>query len=208
MKSIYMFLFILLSAQAHAGWNYQRPMDKISGEKGLLASTTSLNNVVSSFGIKDHAILVVKEHPRYGEQIILVLKRSQFVCESEGCDIKIRFDNQEPISKKGYEPDDGNTSVLNLGYSEDFLRSLIDSKVMHIEVPIYRGGRQVIDFNTSNLKWERPKELNPNEMVDRDYKCMMAAKKFTDVEEQIGFEERCQLNPDKLLKHGQSGSTH
>src|SRR2546428_9086484 len=69
-------------------WAYATNTDQISGQVVLLAKVESTNAVQFGFPYQgeQRATLMLREHPRFGFDIMLYIQKGQFLCRREHCE--------------------------------------------------------------------------------------------------------------------------
>lgn len=154
-------------------WKTEEFVDEASGKTGVKTVGVSENTVNLDFpyGGAQHGTLIVRSHPRHGNDLMFRLREGQITCRSYGDDheyILARFDDS-PVEKfKCTAADDvGTTNVVFVpdymdssgGYAkyspsgdndmDRFLRKLRASNTAWVTVPIYGNGQQTFRFDSS-----------------------------------------------------------
>lgn len=137
-------------------WIYSTKADQMG--RGFIknAFTTSINTVSFGFPYQgdQHGTLLLRNHPRYGKDIIFNIEKGQFLSGIDGCEVLVRFDENKPITFRAVGPEDNSTTAIFIkGYSQ-FVKSLKRSKKVKIEAPFYQEGQRVFEFNVEGLVWE------------------------------------------------------
>lgn len=137
-------------------WEYHEEQDPMG--QGVIKSALVLSTNMVSFDFpyagEQHGSLLVRSHPRYGNDIMLGVLKGQFLTGIDGCKILVRFDDNKPAAFWANGPSDHSTTVVFIsGYSK-FIKSLIQAKKVMIEAPFFQQGNRVFEFNVEGLKWE------------------------------------------------------
>lgn len=148
-------LFSSLSALAE--WSYDAVEDKMGGGKVFTAELRSTNTLRFGYPYEggQKATLLLRKHPRYGIEAILSVPRGQFMCSAGGhnCMVLISFDGGRPTSYTVALPSDYSTNALFVRGAPSLVKRLYNKKKIAIEVPVYREGSQVIEFDVRGLDW-------------------------------------------------------
>jgi hypothetical protein len=137
-------------------WSYSTKPDQMGRGSIKNASTTSINTVSFGFPYQgdQHGTLLLRNHPRYGKDIIFIIEKGQFLSGIDGCEVVVRFDENKPVTFRAVGPEDNSTTNIFIkGYSQ-FVKSLKRSKLVKIEAPFFQEGQRVFEFNVEGLVWE------------------------------------------------------
>lgn len=143
-----------ISPTIGAQWDYRQQPDPMGKSSAHFAAVQSTNTV--SFGFPyagaQHATLTLRDHPRYGKDIILAIERGQFLCPSYGgCQVLVRFDDAGATKYHAVGAADSSTETVFIqGYST-FLKHLEAAKVVRISTNVYQEGAPVFEFNTAGF---------------------------------------------------------
>jgi hypothetical protein len=137
-------------------WIYDSWKDDLGRGEIKQASIFSINMFEFAFpyaGLQN-AELILRKHPEYGNDVILKIKRGQFLCNYNGCSVNVKFSNQQkPITFSAVEPADNSSETIFIRGFDRFLANLKNSETVKIEATIYQEGSRVFEFNTKALKW-------------------------------------------------------
>lgn len=149
--AIYM-LAITISSQANA-WHADVKIDEMTGKKEYTASVISENNVTLGFPYgKIGGRLTIRNHPRYGKDVIFSADKGQIPCRSYSpCRVLLRFDDQKPISLQGSNPSDGSTEVVFISGYDRITKELSKAKILKIQLEFYSNGNQIFNFDVSDF---------------------------------------------------------
>lgn len=139
-------------------WTYRATEDPMSGRTSRFASIQSENTVSFDFPYEgpQFGTLMVRDHPSYGRNVILLIERGQILCQSyEDCSIRIRFDNGSPMRWGAVGPaDNSNTSVF-LRNEDGFIRRFRAAKVVRLQIPVYQEGEPMFEFRVGGFDYSR-----------------------------------------------------
>lgn len=136
-------------------WNYQESDDQMGRGKARSAIVNSLNEVDFGFPYKgsQRATLQLRNHPRFGRDVIVSIERGQFLCRLDGCNVHVRFGSGKPMAFSASEPDDHSTTMLFISNYDKFVTSTKKVDKVFIEATFYQEGNRVFEFDVSSLKW-------------------------------------------------------
>jgi len=132
-------------------WKYEESSDAM--EKGIVkkAMVESINEVNFNFpyhGIQ-RAKLLLRNHPRYGKDVILALNKGQFLCVLN-CTITVRFDDGKPQKYAATSPNDHSSTAIFISKADRFLADMKKAKRVYIEATFYNEGNIVFEFAVSD----------------------------------------------------------
>jgi hypothetical protein len=135
-------------------WKYQTSEDEMTSKKIHLASVFSLNTVNFDFPYsgEQRAKLILRNHPRHGVDLILTIEKGQFNCGLSGCDVLIRFNDNQPITVKASESESNKSTMLFLDAYNLLVENLPTTKTVKISANFYHEGNNVFEFDVSNFK--------------------------------------------------------
>ena len=136
-------------------WNYLTSSDPMGGTIKM-AYVLSLNQFSFGFPYQgtQRAKLTLRNHPRYGKDVILSIERGQFLCGISSCQLTVRFDDRPPQKYTAVEPADYSTTSLFIRNYSRFVRNLRRSKKLYIEAKFYQEGSRVFEFEVDGLAWK------------------------------------------------------
>lgn len=136
-------------------WKYDERQDQMDGGMIKTATVHSLNTVEFDFpyGEPQRAQLQIRQHPRYGKDVILSIDRGQFLCRMGGCGVEVRFDNEKSQRFSATEPADNSTTTIFIVNYERFLKGVRKSKKTSVEALFFQQGSRIFEFDTSGLVW-------------------------------------------------------
>jgi hypothetical protein len=136
-------------------WNYEESDDKMGRGKIKTAVVRSLNKVELGFPYEgaQRGALQLRNHPRYGTDVVLIIERGQFLCGIDGCNLEVRFGDGKRLTFKASEAADHSTTVLFISDYERFLANTRKVENVYIEAQFYQEGNRVFEFDVSGLQW-------------------------------------------------------
>jgi len=139
-------------------WRYLSTEEGMSGKNSRTASVYSNNTINLDFPYAgaQHAQLILRRHPRWGNSVILSIERGQILCHTYGnCRIGVRFDDGKVMRFSGNPPSDNSSEYVFIPAFGTFMKQLPKAKTVKIEVEIYQGGSPVFEFDVSSFKPEK-----------------------------------------------------
>jgi hypothetical protein len=118
-------------------WTYQIDEDLMTSRKAKFATIKSENTVNFSVPYQgpQHGTLTLREHPRYGQDVIFSIDRGQLLCRSySDCEIRIRFDEGNPERWNAIGPEDNSTTHIFLRNESRFVQKLRVAKVVRLQI--------------------------------------------------------------------------
>ena len=165
------FLAVSVSAQSPDSWTYRALTDEMTGKAIQTAAILSANTLNFGFPYQgeQRATLMLREHPRFGFNIMLGIERGQFVCY-RSCSILVRFDQQNPMEWPASRASDGNATILfltgklrtppqqiiNLG-GPAFFDELRKASELWVAAQFYQEGERRLMFRVAGLEWPEDK---------------------------------------------------
>lgn len=135
-------------------WEYSEKSNEMDNTTTYFASLTSKNKIEFEFpydGGSSFQFIVRKTNGQY--DFLVTVSKGQFMTNIlENEKLRIRFDDGEPFDWQYSSANDARADIIFPEFSDDFLAQLKASKKMMIEAPFAFAGRQVIQFETGNLK--------------------------------------------------------
>jgi hypothetical protein len=136
-------------------WQYSESPEKMGRGYVKTATVYSLNEVEFAFPYSgsQRGMLMLRTHPKHGKDVILGIRRGQFICGVFQCKISVKFDGGKPQSFTASGPSDYSTTTLFIRGYDKFLASARKAKKVYIEAEFYQEGTRVFEFDISGLKW-------------------------------------------------------
>ncbi|MCP4501162.1 MAG: hypothetical protein GY822_14480 [Deltaproteobacteria bacterium] len=143
--------------QLGLAWNYSDSADGMAKGKVKHAFVKSLNTVSFDFPYSglQRGQLMLRKHPRHGKDVIFSIEKGQILCPSyKDCLLTIRFDDKKSGRFSAVGSSDNSSTTVFIRNYKRFLAKAKRAKTARIEVPFYREGNQVFEFDVSGLKWK------------------------------------------------------
>lgn len=139
-------------------WSYDTSSEGMSGKSVRTAWVYSSNTINLGFPYQgeQHAKLLLRRHPRWGNDVILLIEQGQVLCHSYGdCYVAVRFDDEKLRRYEGNPPSDNSSESIFIPAFGTFMKELPSAKKLKIEIQIYQAGNQVFEFDVSGFKPEK-----------------------------------------------------
>lgn len=151
-KTVLMILLAVMSSSAMAGnWTYGEIKDEMRGTVSAYSKNESVNTVNFGFpysGVQHGTIMILDKG------VLFHIKKGQIVCTGGGengtCSVLVKFD--DGVATYAYARIIGDESTDIIFTAHRFLRNLVESKKLKIQVEVYHNGSPVFDFDLSGLK--------------------------------------------------------
>lgn len=131
-------------------WELSTSIDALTDRESKTISLISDNTHRFRFPYNkdNHMVLQIREHPRFGQDIILRIVDGQFACYSTRCDIHFRFDGGSIVTVQGNTASDGNSSVIFVTNRDRrrILNSIINAEKIIISTTLYNAGNPAFEF--------------------------------------------------------------
>ena len=136
-------------------WRYDQYKDRM-GRDGFSAIVPSKDT--ANFGFpysgEQHALLALRANRTDITDVMLSIKRGQFICSGySGCSVNVRFDQGRIQRFQAAGPDDHDTTVLFIRDPEAFMEGLRKAKTVSIEALFYHEGHVAFTFPIEGLQW-------------------------------------------------------
>lgn len=138
-------------------WAYDNDVDKMTGKESKTAWVRSENSLRLEFPYAgpNFGTLSVRRHPKYGTDVIVQIDKGQVLCRSfDPCSVMVRFDEAKPVRFTGLPAADHDSTVVFLQPAAKFIAQAKTAKKILVQLTLFRGGDQVLEFSTPNtLNW-------------------------------------------------------
>ena len=146
------------SEPTKAVWDFLIKKDEMTDSKNIWASITSDNYVTQDFPYEGltRATITVRYMKKYGYDVLIQISDGQMNGrEYYGTNyITARFDENSPKKYYFNESADGDSKVVFIRKSSDFIQNCKKAKDIKIDLPLYKGGRPVFTFHVDEpLTW-------------------------------------------------------
>jgi hypothetical protein len=136
------------------GWKYETKINKMTGSKDKFCSVQSNESLDLSFPYEgvNYGTLTVRRMD--GEiDILISIMKGQIYGGYENEYFKARFDDGKQITFSYITPSDNSSETIFVENRTKFLKKLKMSKKVLIQIPLHQNGNQILEFNTSGLKF-------------------------------------------------------
>lgn len=141
-------MLLLVSASAHAQWRVTKSKNRVTERETAVATVRSkpVGGLVAILGVQVHS-------DQDGDPPAVWLEVPGQIVRCHGnCEVAWRVDSAPHRGIHAVLVGDGSRSSVFLGGEWYVLEDLRDSRRLLVEVPIYRRGEVVFEFNVSNFK--------------------------------------------------------
>jgi hypothetical protein len=139
-------------------WSYQSNEDSMTSKPVRYAAIESENTVEFDFPYtgSQRGTLTLRQHPTHGFDVIFTIQKGQLLCQSyQDCQIRVRFDEDQPEAWSAVGPSDNSTTAILLHSESRFLQRLRKAKTVRIQVPVYQEGSPSFEFDVATFNHER-----------------------------------------------------
>jgi hypothetical protein len=146
-----------LTPPAPPAWVYDSFADKLDGEVSNTATLRSVNTLEFEFPYNkpnNRGMLILRKNKKSGLNVMLGVDHGQFTCDLYDCQMRVRFDDEAPLTWKGSRPSDHSSDVIFIRNEAAFLKKLRAAKVLKIEPNFFRRSGVVLEFQVANLNWQ------------------------------------------------------
>lgn len=148
------------SATPVVQWRYSHDADGMGKGVSHEASIKSVNSVEFDFPYSgpQQATLTLRNHPRYGKDVLFSIERGQILCQSyESCVVLIRFDDEAAVRYAALSPADNSSETIFISNYRRFVQKMLKAKRVRISANIYQEGEPVFEFDVSGFSQEQYK---------------------------------------------------
>lgn len=141
-------------------WVYTSHEDAMTSKQHHQAVVRSTNAHEFEFPYHrpQRGTLTLRDHPRYGKDVIFAIERGQLQCSSySGCDVMVRFGDAPARRYSGNGPQDSSSEMLFFENQADFRRRMQGVDVVRISTSIYKQGSPIWEFDVSGYNPDRMK---------------------------------------------------
>lgn len=137
-----------------SAWSYQEDTDDMSGKRYKVATLVSDNSLNLDFPYRgeNHGALVVRQHPRWGLDVMVQVEKGQILCRGaryRDCTLGIRFDDGAAEKLSAVRSGDSSSTVVFAAYPQWLKQKLLKAKQVTVEVPMFQAGEQTLKFTTA-----------------------------------------------------------
>ena len=147
------------STNTATSWDYSQFEDEMGRGKVYTAAIESTNTINLDFPYngEQHGLLMLREHPKHGKDVVLKIQRGQLLDSEYNDPVVVRFDTDKPLTFSSVGASDHSTETLFLRGNafSVFSNRLKTAKTVRIQAPIYQGGNQVFIFEVDGFNWTK-----------------------------------------------------
>ena len=134
-------------------WKFESGLFGIDKMKISFLTTKSINSLDLDFPYngKNFGEITIRYSEKYQLEIIFRVDKGQIQCGIGNCEGRIKFDDSPSIEFKGNPPSDRSNKVIFIKNQDSLLKLIQSSTKVLIEIPMYQGGDQILEFNVSGL---------------------------------------------------------
>ncbi|MDE7369812.1 MAG: hypothetical protein K2N08_08620 [Muribaculaceae bacterium] len=145
-----------LNKAKKTAWEYHQSIDEMTDKTTYYASIESENEVEFDFPYNGGSslTLTIRNSPQYGKNIYIKISKGQFNPGINGTNIKVRFDDNEPIIGHCIQPSDYSTDLLFIDNYNKVLNKIKESRTMKINAEFFSEGTRTFNFKTEGLEWD------------------------------------------------------
>tara|TARA_B100000524_G_C23520005_1_gene323796 strand:+ start:72 stop:698 length:627 start_codon:yes stop_codon:yes gene_type:complete len=141
-------------------WEYTDYIDEASGKTAYKASLLSENKINLSFPYSgsQNGTLSVRNHPRWGKDIYLKIKKGQILSiDGYSYDNKyflVRFDDGDVKRWNYVGSSDQSSDIIFISNEKKFLKQLTTANEIYITINLYQDGQYTFVFDPKGLRKE------------------------------------------------------
>lgn len=131
-------------------WSYESATDTMTGKPSKTATVKSKNSLNFGFPYSgsNYGTLQIRQHPKYGQDVIFAIEKGQISCSPHSCQIGIKFDDEKPVAYSGSPPADHSSKHIFLSNSARFIAKAKKANRIYVEFTAYQEGTNVMQFIT------------------------------------------------------------
>lgn len=138
-------------------WEYSESVNEMDNKTNYFASITSDNELDFDFPYQGGSSGSITIRNMDGKNTVAIsIEKGQFMpnfMDSEY--IRVKFDDDE-LEKYSYAmAADGSSNIIFPNQSSKLINKLKKSKTIKVEAAFYNEGRQVLNFSTQGLQWDK-----------------------------------------------------
>lgn len=129
-------------------WERREGVDELTGRPIISNVARSQEEFELDFPYqgRQRARLTLREHPRFGNDVMLSVDRGQILCHSSRCTVDVVFGGGDPIRWRADPSDSGSSEVVFLSQHDRFVRELRRAPEVRIALTFYRSGARTFTF--------------------------------------------------------------
>jgi len=137
-------------------WSYGQQKDEMTENIMYYATCTSTNSHEFEFPYNGGSFLfLILRRINNENKVIIQISKGQIMTSfSNDQFVRFKFDGGDPIEYTFSSSSDGDSKYAFINHSNSLIKRLKSAKEIKIDIPLYKEGRPVFNFDVSNLKWE------------------------------------------------------
>lgn len=138
-------------------WDYSESTDEMDGKTDYFAQIASDNTVDFEFPYNGGSTGFLTIRNKDGKNdVYFQVNKGQFLTSYSNTDyLRIKFDDADLEKYSFSGAADGSSDVVFPDNSAKLISKLKKAKSIKIEAPFYEAGRQIFNFNTEGLVWDK-----------------------------------------------------
>ncbi len=137
-------------------WVLRESIDPMTGKSERYADIDSNTPLDFKFPYQgpNHPSLRIQKRPGQPLAVILYVDKGQFLCHTDDCPVRIRFDDKQPIMFQGTRPADYSSTAIFISPAGKLVGLLKTAKSVNVQATFYQQGAPVMMFETAGLIWK------------------------------------------------------
>jgi hypothetical protein len=135
-------------------WNYKTEEDKMDGSKKHFAFVESTNQANFEFPYDGGSTFgIIIRNAGQGDEVIFRVDKGQFTGSYSDPNLRVKFDQEEPINFSYSESIDGSSNLVFISNEKKFINKLLTAQKVMIEAVYYDHGKEIAEFDVAGLEW-------------------------------------------------------
>jgi hypothetical protein len=144
-----------VASVAPKGWQYTYSIDKMTSDTIFNACAGANEKLDFKFPYNggSTATLIVYFSNGFND-LALAVSKGQFDLDFGVQNVRIRFDNEKPLTVKCQQPVDRSSQLLIFSNTDTLISELRKAKKILVEATFYREGTRIMEFDAGELVWK------------------------------------------------------
>ena len=145
-----------LREAAGQAWRYTEIGDPKGGQSGRQASVDDAGGGLGPNRAREvlrRASLIILDHPRYGNDVLITLRDGWFACGLNECRVEISFDGAPATTYRAAAPFEIDGKAISIHDFDRFLNNTRAASRVRIQAQLYGQGQQSFEFDVRGLEW-------------------------------------------------------
>ena len=145
-----------LRQAAGQAWTYAAIGDPKSGKQGKQARVGDTGGGLGPNRAREfprRASLIILDHPRYGNDVLITLRDGWFACGLNECRVEISFDGAPATTYRAAAPFEIDGKAISIHDFDRFLNNTRAASRVRIQAQLYGQGQQSFEFDVRGLEW-------------------------------------------------------